>query len=215
MSGALCLQGGREFSPQCEAMDRTVLERVGATRVAVLAGAARVGDDHDGAIVRALRHYARLGIEGRGIPDPRVDETAAVGELDGLDPGLDVLVLPGGSPSSLRSVLDGEIARRVIAHHERGGAISGASAGAMVMCARMARPDRGDVVDGLGLVTGLALPHWSPGSAPRWPVDDIDLWGLPECGGVLLADGDVAAVGQGAPARYVAGEWRPVARSTD
>jgi hypothetical protein len=67
------------------------------------------------------------------------------------------------------------------------------------------------VVPGLGLVEGLALPHWSPGPL-RWDVPDTVLWGLPECGGVIIEDGEVCAVGQGVPARFVNGSWTPLPR---
>lgn len=216
MSGIVCLQGGREFTTECDDMDRTVLERSSASSIAVLAGAARVGADHDGAVRRAIAHYERLGVTGSGVPDPRVDRSASTRRLAALDPDADLLVLPGGSPGSLLDVLlggDGEVAGHVVAFHAAGGAISGASAGAMVLCCDTVRPDRGDVVSGVGLVDGLALPHWSPGSDRGWQVGEFDLWGLPECGGALISAGaDPVAVGRGAPARRVGGEWTALAR---
>lgn len=218
MSGVMCLQGGREFTPDCDEMDRKVATVSGSSRVAVLAGAARTGSDHDGAVQRAVRHYERLGLSGFGVPDPRIDRASTIDVLERLDPATDVIVLPGGSPSSLRDVLisgDGRIAELVAGHHRAGGAISGASAGAMVLCASMVRPDRdGDIVGGLGLVDGLALPHWTMNSDRDWDVGDLPLWGLPECGGVLIAGSDEpVAVGRGAAARRIDGTWSALPRA--
>ncbi len=212
MSGALCLQGGREFTAECRGMDTMVLERVGPGPVAVLAGAARVGNDYDGASNRARRHYEGLGAQVVVVPDPRNDFAAA---LAGMNDDIALVVLPGGSPSSLRDVLSGDLATRLGEMWRRGTAISGASAGAMVMCARMVDPNEANVVDGLGLVPGLALPHWSPGGDRRWPIPDaLDLWGLPECGGVLIDDGaEPVAVGRGDPSRRVDGDWSILPRT--
>ena len=84
----------------------------------------------------------------------------------------------------------------------------------MVLCARMVLPGRRvQLVDGLGLVSGLALPHWSLGSDRGWPVpEDLDLWGLPECGGVVLTGGIARAVGRGEPAYRRAGRWQLIPR---
>jgi hypothetical protein len=82
----------------------------------------------------------------------------------------------------------------------------------MVLCSQMVSPGREvSIVDGLGFVKGLALPHWAPGSNRGWPVPDgLDLWGLPECGGVVLVDDIAHAVGQGEPALRHDGKWQPI-----
>jgi len=209
MSGLLCLQGGREFTADCREMDAEVIAAAGARSAAVLAGAARVGSDYAGASARARRHYAALDVEVRIIPDPRDGVDAALNEMHDA---IDLLILPGGSPSSLLDVLSGPVRERVLELHAAGAAISGASAGAMVMCSHMVRPDRGDVVNGLGLVDGLALPHWSAGSNPRWSVPEGTLWGLPECGGVLIDDDGPRGVGAGIASVHGADGWRPVPR---
>lgn len=207
MPGVLCLQGGREFTPACIEMDRDVIATSTARHVAVLAGAARVGSDYDGASTRARRHYAGLDVDVAIVPDPRTDLDAAFEALSGR---IDLLVLPGGSPSSLHDVLSGPVRDRLVEMYAAGTAISGASAGAMVMCSHMARPDRRDVVAGLDLVDGLALPHWSAGTAPRWSVPGVRLWGLPECGGVIIADGVARSVGAGHASIHDGTAWQPV-----
>ncbi len=209
MSGLLCLQGGREFTAECREMDTAVIAAAGARSVAVLAAAARVGSDYAGASARARRHYAALDVEVRVIPDPRDDVDAALNQMH--EP-IDLLILPGGSPSSLLDVLSGSVRERLLDLHSSGAAISGASAGAMVLCSHMVRPDRGDLVAGLGLVDGLALPHWSAGSDRRWPVPDVTLWGLPECGGVIIEDGAYRAVGAGIASVHNGDGWLPVPR---
>jgi Peptidase family S51 len=210
----ICLQGGREFATECNEMDAEVLQLTGPGSVAVLAGAARPGSDYADASRRARRHYEALGAGVVVVPDPRIDVGATIAALT---EDISLLVLPGGSPASLRKVLSGSVEQRLVEMHASGIAISGASAGAMVLCTRMVQPGgRAEVIDGLGLVDGLALPHWSPGSDRGWPVsDDLDLWGLPECGGVVIVDGLPRAVGQGEPAHRRGGEWRAVARTLD
>lgn len=224
--GPLCLQGGNEFTAPCLEMDAIVVDRARARHaerpVAVLAGAARPGSDYRGASARARRHYESLGVERVVVvPDPRDDPDAAIASLS-HDIGL--LVLPGGSPASLADVLLGttpEVGDRVLDLHDDGMGISGASAGAMLLADYAVLPEhsrrrRTTVTEGLGLVEGIVLPHWSDGDI-RWPLpDEIHLWGLPECGGVLIGgDGATEAVGRGAPGfRVAGGGWVPVIRAT-
>jgi cyanophycinase-like exopeptidase len=214
VSGVLCLQGGRELTPACEEMDRSVLERSDGTAV-VLAGAARPGSDYAGASARAVAHYRRLGAVVTVVPDPRDDASQA---LDALAADIGLVVMPGGSPGGLLDVLTiidrGSIGRRLIELCSAGTAISGASAGAMVMCASTATPDRADSsAAGLGLVAGMAIPHWTPGSERRWAVSASPLWGLPECGGVMVAGEHITAVGQGNPSVRIDGQWQRVSRT--
>jgi len=211
--GALCLQGGRELTPACDVMDTTVLARSDG-QVVVLAGAARVGSDYAGASARAVAHYRRLGAQVAVMPDPREDVSAA---LAALRDGIGLLVMPGGSPGGLLDVLTtidgGFIGRRIAELWQSGAAISGASAGAMVMCTQTVRPDRDSgIAAGLGFVDGIAVPHWTPGSERRWSLPDGLVWGLPECGGVIISDGQMTAVGQGHPSVRVDSEWHRITR---
>lgn len=214
--GLLCLQGGRELTEPCRDMDREVLDRCEGP-IAVLAGAARPGSDYEGASARTAAYYRTFGVEVGIVPDPRSDPSGALAVLTG-DVGL--IVMPGGAPGGLLEVLTdvdaGSIGHRVRDLWTSGTAVSGASAGAMVMCARTATPDRSaSLADGLGLTIGLAIPHWSPGSERRWAADDQFLWGLPECGGVVIDGGEVRAVGQSRPSVRRAGSWHEVDRSPE
>ena len=222
MAGAICLQGGREFTPDCVEMDRSVVELTPNGDTVVLAGAARIGDDYAGACRRAAAHYASFGVEAVPVPDPRTDERAA---LDVLADDIALVILPGGSPAGLLAVLadpDSDeltpVGARVVDLHRAGTVISGASAGAMVLCEQTAMPERRlrrgpSTRPALGLVEGLAIPHWSP-EGSTWKVpDDLALWGLPECGGVIVDQHSVVAVGEGAPSRRISGRWQPVERA--
>ena len=216
-SGTICLQGGRELTPACDEMDLAVLERCSGT-VVVLAGAARRGSDYAGASERTVAHYRRLGATVEVVPDPRADHATA---LAALGDGTGLVVLPGGSPGGLLDVLTNRhahvptIAERLVALWSTGTAISGASAGAMVLCAQTATPDRSaGLAAGLDLVPGLAIPHWSPGTERRWSLPDTLLWGLPECGGVLIDGDTMIAAGQGTASIRVAGAWKAIDRRT-
>jgi hypothetical protein len=199
-------------------MDRSVLDRSSGT-VVVLAGSARRGSDYAGSSARTVAHYRRLGVDVDVVADPRDDPDAA---LDQLTESIGLIVMPGGSPAALLDVLtivgDGAIGARLIELWHSGAGISGASAGAMVLCANLTNPERaGSVVSGLGLVPGLAIPHWSPGSERRWSLPSSGpgsfLWGLPECGGVLIERATMVAVGQGAASVRISGDWVPVSRT--
>ena len=213
-AGVLCLQGGRELTAPCEEMDRSVLERSDGS-VVVMAGAARPGSDYAGASTRTVAHYRTLGATVTVVPDPRDDVSQA---LDELNDDVGLIIMPGGSPAGLLDVLTvvdgGSIGRRLVDLWHTGSAISGASAGAMVMCARTATPDgpSSDAI-GLGVVAGMAIPHWSPGSERRWAISASPLWGLPECGGVIVTGEHISAVGQGNPSVRIDGEWHHVSRS--
>ena len=94
----------------------------------------------------------------------------------------------------------------MVAVLDDGGTISGASAGAMVLCTYTAVPGAG-VSNGLGLVPGVAIPHFD--GSNWWNLDlpdDIPRWGLPECGGVVFRSGSVTGIGAPGAQRLEGGE---------
>ncbi len=216
MAGTICLQGGREFGSSCRDLDLEVLRRTPLGPIVVLAGAARPGKDYATASRNAARYYGNLGGDPAvPAPDPREDlegclEVVAQATL---------VVLPGGSPTELLRVLtdvgDGRVGALLRERSEAGATISGASAGAMVLCARTWLADTdGSLADGLGLVPGLALPHHEPGREGRAGTPpELPLWGLPECGGVLVDDAGVVAAGAGTPVLVVDGEVEELSRT--
>jgi hypothetical protein len=215
VAGLVALQGGREFGANCRDLDMEVLRGTPMGPIVVLAGAASPGRDYASAARNGARYLGNLsGDPAVAAPDPRED-------LDGC---LDVLaqaqlvMLPGGSPSELLRVLtdlaDGAVGDAVRRRHEAGATVNGASAGAMVLCERTWLADGdGTVVDGLGLVPGLALPHHEPGRADRTGEPDlVPRWGLPECGGVLVDGDGVRAAGAGEAVLLLAGETTTLPR---
>ena len=217
MAGTICLQGGREFGSRCRDLDLEVLRRTPLGPIVVLAGAARPGRDYATASRNAARYYGNLGGDPAvPAPDPREDLESC---LDTLAQAT-LVVLPGGSPTELLRVVrdlgDGRVGALLRDLHADGATISGASAGAMVLCARtwLADTDR-SLTDGLGLVPGLALPHHERGREDRAGTPpELPLWGLPECGGVLVGDDGVVAAGSGTPVLVVDGDVVELSRTT-
>lgn len=203
MSGDVCLQGGAELQPGCESMDAVMLlgPDGGPRRVLVAPFAGRPGRERTTAGDNARQWYAALGA---------ADITVSLDESDGFAEALTderlgaagLLVLPGGSPSRLLEALapHAEALRDAVAS---GLAVSGASAGAMVLCRFTMLPGpKPRVVPALGLVpVDLVLPHygggqgWLDAARPSLPAKPLVL-GLPERSGVVVApDGTRRAVG--------------------
>ncbi|HEV7209568.1 MAG TPA: Type 1 glutamine amidotransferase-like domain-containing protein [Mycobacteriales bacterium] len=196
-SGGICLQGGGEFGPRCRAMDLQVLRRAGPGPVVVTALAGSPGRDYATATSRGARWYRSLGAAAVvEAPDGREEEDAAYQ----LCRTAGLLVLPGGSPRRLLSALTatkiGTAIREVLAG---GGAVSGASAGAMVLCGWTYLPETGTVEAGLGLVPdALVVPHFT--GDLRWlaraaPPEGTRIFGLPEQSGVWIGAGAVTGLG--------------------
>lgn len=197
-------------------MDGEVLQRVttdkgGPPRVVVTALAGAPGRDAATAETSGVEHYRALGADAVAAPDARSDADGALAALAGAD----LVVLPGGSPSRLlRALQRTPVGAWLLDAVAAGTAVSGASAGAMVLCAWTVLPEGRQgpaVVPGLGIVPrALVLPHWS-GAAGRksWlravdaaVPDGTQVLGLPEESGVLLEDGQLRAVGPH-PTRFV------------
>lgn len=201
MSSLLCLQGGAEFQPPCESMDRAVLALVQPTRVVVSALAGSPGRDYATASANGVRWWSDLGADAVAAPDVRVDAAAALAVLASAD----LVVLPGGSPSRLRSaLLDTGVGALLIARWEAGEcAVVGASAGAMLACSHAVLPDQPGlpVVSGLALLpAALVVPHWSGQSSWLSGIEGqlpggMRVLGLPECSGVVVEGERWTAVG--------------------
>ena len=72
-----------------------------------------------------------------------------------------LIYLPGGDPLFLVDTLRGSKTWMAIAAaHDRGVALGGASAGAMAFGSKMWNPRTGDLIDGLGLIPIVTLPHF-------------------------------------------------------
>lgn len=198
----VCLQGGAEFQVGCEQMDTEVLAvsrtraRVpGADpRVVIAPFAARPGPERALAAANGSRWYRELGAMDVQIC---VDENNAE-----LLSTADLLVLPGGSPARLLAALRTQAAL-LKGLLDRGSVISGASAGAMVLCRWTLLPEGNlKIVQGLHLVAiDLVLPHYQGSRAWLAPAQGelapgSLVLGLPECSGVIVEDGQVRAAGR-------------------
>lgn len=205
MTGAVCLQGGGEFTPACRPMDAEVLRRTGAdpVRVVVTALAGAPGREARTAEQHAVEHYAALGATAVAAPDARDDAAAAIEALGAAD----LVVLPGGSPARLLDALTTTgVGRWLVDAVRAGTTVSGASAGAMVLGDWTVLPDRPgsrgpSVVRGLGLVPVVVVPHWT-GRRDDWLVAvravvpaHVEVLGLPEAAGVVVDAGRLTALG--------------------
>jgi cyanophycinase-like exopeptidase len=193
VADVVCLQGGAEFSPACADMDRAVLDLTGPGPVVVLPSAAAPGREYATAGANAVTYYTGLGADVAVAPDPREDLLGAVQAIRTAA----LVVLPGGSPGRLVEALVQTVLGAAVAAAP---AISGASAGAMVLCATTVLPDVADhpLVPGCGIVPdALVIPHFA--GALRWIEPGREgprlILGLPECSGVIITDGKFTAVG--------------------
>jgi cyanophycinase-like exopeptidase len=195
--GAICLQGGAEFGPDCREMDAAVLAVAPDGPVVVVPLASGTGFERRTTGEHALRYY-------RSLTDRElvVAETADPVRAAGL------VVLPGGSPRRLlESARDAGIEAALRDLLGRGGAVSGASAGAMVLGPVTVLPEGGRprVVEGLGLTPYAVVPHWT--GDRRWvdlvraEAPEVPVLGLPEQTGVLLSAGGERDLGAGSVAR--------------
>lgn len=189
MSGPVLLQGGGELSPGCREMDLALLARAPGP-IAVLPLASTPGREHDLTLARATGYYEQLGCE---VLPWQADAAALLADAA-------VAVLTGGSPSRLRRALVGTPAgAALVAHVAQGRAVSGASAGAMLLGAWTVLPEEGYRLDtGLGLAGDVVVvPHWK-GPRGDWlaAIDRGTVLGLPEESGVLIDDEGLTAVGR-------------------
>lgn len=211
MSGIICLQGGAEFGSRCIDMDAELLDLSPSGDVVILAGAAAPGREYDIASSNAVRYYSKLTDRNIvAVEDPRASPADFIRAAHSAA----LVVLPGGSPSRLLHVLTGALLDALVGVFTDGGTISGASAGAMVLCTYTAVPGAG-VTEGLGLVPGVAIPHFD--GSTWWSLDlpaDVTRWGLPECGGVVFRSGSVSAIGAAGTQRLDGGRASWVERSS-
>ncbi|MGA2285095.1 MAG: Type 1 glutamine amidotransferase-like domain-containing protein [Dehalococcoidia bacterium] len=165
----IALVGGDEFRPQDDDLDRYLLNRLhrDVPRVAILPTAAR--DAPRLAAEHGVRHFQRLGAEAiavMAVDRLSADDERLAAELDGVD----LVYLAGGDPLYLLETLrDSLLWRRLLGGLTEGRAITGSSAGAMVLGQTMGY--RGEWTEALGLLLGVCvLPHfqeWGAEALPR------------------------------------------------
>ena len=159
MSGLILLMGGNEFQPDCEAMDRSVLARIGTNPRVVILPTAAAHENPRLAAENGVRHFNRLGAraEAAMVVDPA---TARDEKWLGLIQKADLIYLAGGDPLHLLETLRNSTAwEAALEVWKSGRNLAGSSAGAMVFGGQLWAPGKG-WHEGLGLLPGFALiPH--------------------------------------------------------
>jgi cyanophycinase len=200
----VALIGAGEFLPGMAAFDRDLLASIDRARPRVVILPTASAPDGEAVFRRwadlGADHFAGLGAEVEPLlirnRQEAGDEAAAqaIGEAD-------LIYLSGGKPAHLRRSLEGtRVGAALWAAHQRGAAIAGCSAGAMVLASRQPEFRRWLLpwplrwTDGLGLVDALAiLPHYD-----AWPEAVVALMALqaPRYVAVMGIDEDTAVVGR-------------------
>jgi cyanophycinase len=222
VSGPIGLHGGGEFMPGDERFLAALLRAAspapnGTLKIVVVPTAAAHGRPHaTAALARdAFERVARdLGLS------IKVESAIVVDAASAADPGVahelagaDLIYLPGGDPELVPGILSETAAwGSIVAAHERGAVIAGASAGAMGLALRTWT--RKGWREGLGLVRGLVVaPHFDTfdrrgweGTAEALHSDGFGYLGLDERTGVVSSPN--GANGAAAGPWRVAGQGR-------
>jgi cyanophycinase len=195
MPGVIVLMGGNEFRPECDAMDRSLLARIGTNPRVVILPTAAARENPALAAENGVRHFKRLG--ARAEAAMVVDSQTARDEkwLD-LIQKADLVYVAGGDPVHLLETLRNSAAWEAMRGVWKGGrGLAGSSAGAMILGGRMWAPGRG-WREGLALLPGIAvIPHHSR-LAKEWKAKDM-IASLP--GEITLVGIDEATALMGPP----------------
>jgi cyanophycinase len=195
----LCLMGSGEFEPWAEALERDLLTLATGDGSVAIVSTAAAPDGHgtyEAWAAKGVEHYAALGVASH-VVDLRDRDDAFRSDVVDSVADASLVFMSGGNAAYLSSVLGGtpvwEAMRRLL---ERGGAIGGCSAGAMVLgeaappCMDAGFQD-GDVAPGLALLGNTWIwPHWN---AVERDVADR-LLSLTEPGGVTVTIDEETAI---------------------
>jgi cyanophycinase len=161
MPGWIALHGGGEFRPGSEIGDRRLVVAAGGADARVIVVPTAAAREYpDMAARNGMHWFQQIGT--------RADAAMVVDRRSANDSGIvatieaaTLIYLPGGDPVLLAATLRSSLAWQAIVNaHEHGAAIGGASAGAMALGTRMWNPHTGDLIDGLGLISIVTLPHF-------------------------------------------------------
>jgi cyanophycinase len=163
----IALVGSGEYLEVCRPVDEHVLSLLDTgdrvPRVACLPTAAAKDGEHiwRGWQERGVAHFSGLGAEVVAVDviDRRTaDDDAMVRDIAGAD----LVYLSGGKPALLHQLLDGTAAwAAILGVLDRGGALVGCSAGAMVQGSHIAGLRGGKGTQGFGLLPNtVVLPHF-------------------------------------------------------
>ena len=158
MKGPLALVGVDEFRPGCEELDRAVLDAAGADKPVVLVlPTASANQGPQMAAANGVRYFSELGAEAAALMVLEPEHANDGGLISAVE-SAQAVYIAGGDPMHLLAVLKGSLLLdKLIDANRRGMAITGSSAGAMVMAAWMRYRDW---TLALGLVPNVTvLPH--------------------------------------------------------
>jgi cyanophycinase len=202
--GWIALHGGGEFLRGSEIGDRRLIVAAGGADARVIVVPTAAGIDYPEAAARnGITWFKKLGaladvalaIDAKSANDP-----AVVARIDTAT----MIYLPGGDPVFLVNALRGSKTWEAIVRATANGVVlGGASAGAMALGPKMWSPRGGRLVDGLGLVSIVTLPHFKSASndrakALRQQIDpSIRLFGIAEHTSAIFNGSNWAAWGPG------------------
>lgn len=161
MAGWIALHGGGEFQHGSEVGDRRLVVAAGGAdaRVSVVPTAA-ARDYPEMAARNGVRWFKQIGASADAalvVDERSANDSTIVATIEEAT----LIYLPGGDPVLLVEILRGSRAwDAIVKAYGRGVAIGGASAGAMAFGTRMWNPRTGGLIDGLGLIPIVTLPHF-------------------------------------------------------
>ncbi len=161
MTGWLALHGGGEFQSGSEIGDRRLIVAAGGAEAHVVIVPTAAGHDYPQMAARnGVNWFQRLGARADAalvVDVKSANDSSVAGQLEKAT----LIYLPGGDPVYLVETLRGSATWDVIVKaYQRGVALGGASAGAMAFGTQMWNPHTGKLMDGLGLVPVVTLPHF-------------------------------------------------------
>jgi cyanophycinase len=168
MAGWIALHGGGEFQRGSEIGDRRlVVAAGGADARVIIVPTAAARERPDMAARHGVEWFKQIGAQAdaaMAVDQRSANDSAVVARIESAT----LIYLPGGNPVLLVETLRNSPAWHAIAKaHERGVSIGGASAGAMALGMRMWNPRTGNLIDGLGLIPIVTLPHFEAGRIDR------------------------------------------------
>lgn len=168
MAGWIALHGGGEFQRGSEIGDRRlVVAAGGADARVVIVPTAAARDYPEMAARNGVRWFKQIGAladAALAVDARSANASAMVAAIQSAT----LIYFPGGDPALLVEILRGsQVWDAIVKAHERGVTIGGASAGAMAFGTQMWNPRTGNLIEGLGLMPIVTLPHFGASSIDR------------------------------------------------
>lgn len=215
MAGWIALHGGGEFQRGSEIGDRRLIVTAGGADAKVIVVPTAAGIDYPEAAARnGIAWFRKLGARAEAamaVDAASANDPSVVAQIESAT----MIYLPGGDPVYLVDALRSSPTwAAIIAAHQRGVVLGGASAGAMAFGIKMWNPHTGSLIDGLNLIPIVTLPHFAPSSIQRAqqlrPQLDrsVRLFGIAERTSAIWNGSIWTAWGPGEVVEFVADEAR-------